>query len=160
NGIDMNGTTARQAGIVTLHCGGEGTSFVSFSQFDDLSTSQIAQITCAIPTPTNTPTPTLTPSATPTATPTPAKFASLQVGNGNIPPLTSGAILLVEPDNSNPAPSGGVSTVMKSNLGNEMFFYIDANNGLMGTASNTPFGLRTANRTRLWVAANGNIGIG
>lgn len=88
-------------------------------------------------------------------------LTQFQVGAGTLAPITSGASLMMQPGSNNPAPSGGVSMVMKSNTtGAEMFLYADQNNGLMGTATTTPFGLRSDNHTRLWVAANGNIGIG
>src|SRR5262249_13170403 len=52
------------------------------------------------------------------------------------------------------------SMSMKNNVGAEMFFYQDSANGLVGTASPTPFGIRSNNHTRMWFSTNGNIGIG
>jgi hypothetical protein len=77
----------------------------------------------------------------------------LHVGAGAAPPVTAGATLLVE---EGPA----TSMVMKSTLGPEMFFYEDGVNGIFGTASVTPLGIRTSNINRIWVEAGGNVGIG
>src|SRR5262249_3294439 len=41
----------------------------------------------------------------------------------------------------------------------EMFFHQDRHQGLVGTASNHPLGIRTNNLNRLWIARDGNIGI-
>jgi len=79
-------------------------------------------------------------------------LALVHVGAGTVPPVTSGATLLVE---------SGVATsaVIKSTSGGEMFLYQDATNGTFGTASTHPLGIRTNNLNRIWIEANGNVGI-
>jgi hypothetical protein len=77
----------------------------------------------------------------------------VHVGAGSAPPITAGSTLLVE---------NGVATsaVIKSTSGGEMFVYQDANNGTLGTATTHPLGIRTNNINRIWIEANGNVGIG
>ena len=41
----------------------------------------------------------------------------------------------------------------------ELFFYQDRHQGLLGTASDRPLGIRTTNLNRLWIARDGNVGI-
>src|SRR6185503_11519502 len=77
----------------------------------------------------------------------------VHVGAGTALPVTSGATLLVE---------NGVATsaVIKSTGGGEMFFYQDNINGTFGTASTHPLGIRTNNENRIWIQADGKVGIG
>jgi hypothetical protein len=80
-------------------------------------------------------------------------LSRLHVGVGTLAPLTSGSALLVEE-----APA--TSMVLKSTSGTESFFYQDAVNGLFGTASTTPMGIRTNNVNRVWITESGLVGIG
>ena len=67
--------------------------------------------------------------------------------------LTAGASPTVEEGTAS-------AMTMKSTNGPEMFLYEDENNGLMGTSTNSPFGLRSNNIPRLWVASDGRVSIG
>lgn len=80
-------------------------------------------------------------------------LSRLHVGPGSVPPITAGASLLVEQGSAS-------SMILKSTTGTESFFYQDVNNGLFGTATNTPMGIRTNNANRMWITNDGLIGIG
>ncbi len=84
---------------------------------------------------------------------TASPLVRLHVGAGSAAPVTAGATLLLEEGQA-------TSMVMKSTSGGEMFFYQDQNNGLFGTASTHPVGIRTNNTNRVWISASGNVGIG
>ena len=80
-------------------------------------------------------------------------LSRLQVGPGTVTPVTAGSAVLVEE-------SAASSMILKSTSGAESFFYQDAVNGLFGTASTTPMGIRTNNLNRVWITAGDNVGIG
>ena len=80
-------------------------------------------------------------------------LTQLHVGPGALAPLTAGASLMVEQGSAS-------SMILKSTTGTESFFYQDGNNGLFGTATNTPMGVRTNNQNRLWITEGGLVGIG
>lgn len=76
----------------------------------------------------------------------------LHVGPGSLSPVTAGGSLLLQEGTA-------TSMIMKSTTGAESFFYQDAVNGLFGTASSTPMGIRTNNLNRVWITESGNVGI-
>jgi hypothetical protein len=77
----------------------------------------------------------------------------LHVGVGATAPLTAGSALLIEE-------KVATGLVVKSALGGEMFLFQDNINGLLGTVSDHPLGIRTNNLNRLWITSEGNVGIG
>jgi hypothetical protein len=80
-------------------------------------------------------------------------LTQLHVGSGSVPAITAGASLMVQQGSAS-------SMILKSTTGTESFFYQDVNNGLFGTATNTPMGIRTNNANRMWITNDGLIGIG
>ncbi len=80
-------------------------------------------------------------------------LARLHVGTGGAAPLTAGGTLMVQEE-------GGSSIVVKSASGGEALIFQDNINGLFGTVSNHPLGIRTGNKNRLWITSEGLTGIG
>lgn len=76
----------------------------------------------------------------------------LHVGSGNVPPLTSGSTLLV-------GDGATAGVVLKSNAGGEMLLFQDTTSGLFGTVTDHPLGIKTNNLNRVWITADGNVGI-